>query len=83
MRKYQGEDKKADLIEVTCNKCAKKILVKNGIVIEGVFEIQYSWGYFSDKDGNRHSFDLCEKCYDEMIKTFEIPIEIEENKELI
>ena len=44
---------------------------------EGVFSVDYTWGYFSDKDGERHSFDLCESCYDELLRTFRIPAEIE------
>ena len=35
-------------------------------------------GYFSEKDGERHSFDLCESCYDDLLRTFRIPAEIEE-----
>ena len=45
---------------------------------EGVFSVDYTWGYFSDKDGERHSFDLCESCYDELLRSFRIPAEIEE-----
>ncbi|NLL92600.1 MAG: hypothetical protein GX225_00420 [Clostridiales bacterium] len=43
----------------------------------------YVWGYFSEKDGERHSFDLCEDCYDAMIKNFKIPICIEKRTELM
>ena len=42
-----------------------------------VFSADCVWGYFSNKDGERHSFDLCESCYDELLKTFLIPVEIE------
>ncbi len=45
--------------------------------MEGVFRVDYEWGYFSEKDGERHSFDLCEACYDKLLRSFQIPVEIE------
>lgn len=80
MRRY-GEKK--ELTEVICNCCRKNLEVKNGIVVEGVFGVQYAFGYFSNKDKDVHKFDLCEKCYDEWIKTFQIPVEIADNTELL
>ena len=50
---------------------------------EGLFHSEYSWGFFSNKDGERHAFDLCEKCYDEWIGSFMIEPEIDEESELI
>ena len=82
MRKYSDETKK-DIIEINCNKCGRKVIVDKGIVKEGVFSITYGWGYFSKKDGETHSFDLCEECYDELIKTFNLPINIVERNEIV
>lgn len=82
MKKYLDEAKK-DLLEIYCNKCGKKIDVNNGIVKEGVFSITYGWGYFSNKDGETHHLDLCEECYDELIKSFTIPINIVERNEIV
>lgn len=82
MRKYNDENKK-DLLEIYCNKCGKKITIDNGIVKEGAFSITYGWGYFSKKDGETHSLDLCEDCYDELIKSFNIPINIVERNEIV
>lgn len=82
MRKY-SEEIKRDLLEITCNKCGKKMKLENGIAQEGVLSIAYGWGYFSEKDGQTHRFDLCENCYDELIKTFLIPIDIEERNEIV
>lgn len=79
MRKYSENVLKT----VICNKCGKKIIVDNGIILEGVFSVDYSLGYFSEKDGEVHSFDLCEDCYDEMVKGYKIDIEIIDNNELI
>ncbi|MGN0382822.1 MAG: hypothetical protein ACI4DS_01025 [Eubacterium sp.] len=69
--------------KLVCNKCGKEIKVVNGIVKEGVFMIDYDWGYFSHKDGERHSFDLCEECYNLMISEFKFPATRKENTELI
>lgn len=77
MRQYQLKERK-ELQKIQCNKCGKEIFVENGFSREGVFSVDYTWGYFSNKDGERHSFDLCECCYDEMIRSFQIPVEIEE-----
>ena len=49
---------------------------------EGCFTVDYTFGYFSRKDGTRHRFDLCEDCYDKMIGQFEIPVEEDEETEL-
>lgn len=63
--------------KIICNKCGKEILINNEIAEGDVLCVQKRWGYFSEKDNERHSFDLCEECYDEWIATFQIPIEIE------
>ena len=82
MRKYDDNIEK-DLLEIYCNKCGKKILLEKGIVKEGAFSIDYGWGYFSRKDGQNHSLDLCEDCYDELIKSFKLPINIVERNEIV
>ena len=73
MRVY-NEDK---LVEVICNKCNRKITVENEIIKEGVFSVDYKWGYFSKKDNQIDRFDLCEDCYDELIRSFCVKIETE------
>lgn len=82
MRKYLDNDNAA-LTAVICNKCKKELLVENGILKEGCFDVNASFGYFSKKDGQIHSFDLCEDCYDDMIAGFGIPVESLEAKELL
>lgn len=78
MRQYQKETKEVKSVQkIICNKCGKEIPVSNGRETEGVFYVNYTWGYFSEKDGERHSFDLCEACYDTLLKGFRIPAEIE------
>ena len=48
MRKYKMQTEK-QLMELSCNKCGRKIPLKNGVPQEGVFQGQAVWGYFSEK----------------------------------
>ena len=73
MRKFEDENK-SKLVTLYCNCCGKKMKVENGIIHEGAFHVELSWGYFSNKDGEVHQFDLCEECYDNVIKNFKIPV---------
>lgn len=68
--------------ELFCNQCGKKLKMENDILKEDAFEAKKQWGYFSKKDAVLHSFVLCEKCYDEMISNFVIPVKITEVTEL-
>lgn len=82
MRIYFDDDKK-ELVSVICNRCKKELVVEKGMIKEGVFCGDTQFGYFSNKDGMKHFFDLCEECYDKIISEFTIPVETEEVKELI
>lgn len=82
MRIYSDDNRK-ELVSVICNQCKKKIKVENGIVKEGCFCGNSQFGYFSNKDGMRYLFDLCEACYDKMTAGFAIPAQEEEAKELL
>jgi len=77
MRKYRVQEAK-ELEIIICNKCGKEIKVHNDVPEEDSIEIQKRWGYFSKKDNEEHAFDLCEKCYDEFVADFQIPIEVKE-----
>ncbi len=66
-----------------CNVCAKEIQVNHGIVKEDVFEAVKEWGYFSKYDLEVHKFNICEECYDALIASFKIPIQIENKKEVL
>lgn len=46
-------------------------------------KIEKNWGYFSNKDGTCAKINICEECYDEMVKGFQIPPTVEENTELL
>lgn len=77
MRQYQIKETK-EINKIVCNQCGKEIEVIAATPREGVFSVDYTWGYFSDKDGEKHSFDLCESCYDKLLSSFQLPAEIEE-----
>lgn len=79
MRVYEKEKIK----EIYCNKCGKKIEMKNEVLQEDVLQVDKVWGYFSKKDGIKHSFDLCEDCYDRIIESFKYPITEAEETELL
>ena len=68
---------------VVCNCCGKKLVVKEGMIREGVLTINHAWDFFSEKDGEVHHMDLCEECYDEIISGFRIPVDVEEQTELL
>ena len=80
MRVYE---EKKELTEIVCNACGKKMLVENGILKEECIHIAHDFGYFSERDGETHSFDLCEDCYSKIIAGFKLPVESEERKELL
>ena len=65
-----------------CNGCGRKLRVENNILREDVFEGKKQWGYFSKRDGEIHSFLLCEACYEDMVKKFAIPPVVTEATEL-
>ena len=72
-----------EIEKVFCNACGKELLVENGIVKEGCFHVEYTFGYFTDKDGTKHKWDLCEDCYDKMVKNFAIPVDVKDESELL
>lgn len=78
MKQYKKIESEEQVVETMyCNKCGKAIVVENNILKEGVFQGVISWGYFSDKDGETHEFDICENCYDTFVKSFTVPVNIQ------
>ena len=80
MRKYKSN---GELETVICNCCGKKLVVKDGIMREGALNVEHAWDYLSEKDGEIHRFDLCEECYDELLRNFRISVEVEEIREFL
>lgn len=62
--------------EVYCNCCGNPI-TRTAIIDTHMdyVHIEKEWGYFSCKDLTRHSFNVCEKCYDKWTDSFAIPVE--------
>ena len=81
MRKYDEQNNQ--LIQVICNQCQKEMKVENGYLKEGCFAANVVFGYFSNKDGIRQQFDLCEECYDKLVKQFAVPVDESPNNELL
>lgn len=82
MRKYLDANKNT-LDKIVCNQCGRELKLENGMVMEGVYQGDVRWGYFSERDGEHHSFDLCESCYERLISGFLIPVAAEEQTELL
>ncbi len=82
MRKFTNKNKE-EIKSVYCNLCGKQIKIEKGIVKEGVARVEQHWGYFSEKDGQNHSFDLCESCYDMLTEKFVLPVAVTQENELI
>ncbi|NLL80061.1 MAG: hypothetical protein GX234_09820 [Clostridiales bacterium] len=82
MRNYTDERKK-ELREVICNQCGRTFQAENGIVKEDCIHMDIVFGYFNSRDGMNHHFDLCEACYEKMIRAFRIPVTEEEETELL
>ncbi len=66
-----------------CNCCGKPLKEENGILKEDAFEATKEWGYFSSRDMEVHHFNLCEECYNKLIESFVIPIEIRKKLEVL
>lgn len=69
--------------KIICNCCKKVILEQNGIPKAEYLHVEKQWGYFSGKDGEKQEFDLCEECYDMLVRSFQIPVKSQEVTELI
>lgn len=73
MRQYHRIIKETqELDTIVCNGCGKRIPVIKGVPAEDVLEVEKRWNYASGKDNQVHRFELCETCYDEMVRHFRI-----------
>lgn len=70
--------------KIVCNVCGQLLCEETQRIAEKDWlTVEKSWGYFSDKDGERHRFCICEECYDKWVKNFSIPVEVSEETELL
>ncbi len=61
--------------DILCNKCGESLIEgkdSGGEGVYGLVDAYVSTGYFSPAlgDGNTYKFDLCERCLNELFKTF-------------
>lgn len=69
---------------VYCNCCGRKICTEEKKEKTSFLTIEKEWGYFStEKDGEIHRMDICEECYDGLVKSFVIPPEIRKMTEYL
>lgn len=66
---------------VLCNVCGREIETKAVTGREDYLFVRKEWGYFSHKDGDIHSWRMCEGCYDKFVSSFAVPPEAEETTE--
>lgn len=69
--------------DIICNCCKKVIWEKDAIPQTDYLHVEKEWGYFSDKDGEKQEFDICEACYDKWILSFQIPVKVQEVTEFL
>lgn len=79
MKQYNN---KKQLVKVICNCCGKEYAAQNNFVKADFLSIHKTWGYFSQKDGIRHEFDICEACFDKLNQNFLIPVTESEETEM-
>ena len=69
---------------VYCNCCGRKICAEGQQDKTSFLTIRKEWGYFSQgKDGQVHSLELCEACYDVLVQTFSIAPKVEQITEFL
>ena len=66
---------------IYCNRCGRRLEGTDLLPGEEGLHIEKSWGYFSGKDGESCSFDLCEECYDRITASFAVPPKVSEDME--
>ncbi|MCI8280910.1 MAG: hypothetical protein HFI76_04250 [Lachnospiraceae bacterium] len=69
--------------EIICNCCGAQIKRTEEFFIQDYLHIIKEWGYFSEKDGKRQEFYLCEACYDRITGEFLHPVTTVEVTELV
>ena len=73
---YNDERKEEN--EKKCNVCGQLLNNKTDYI-----EVKKEWGYFSNKDTQIHEFKICERCYDRIVKQFEISPKVTEKSEIL
>lgn len=67
MKKYK-KVLKNEISDVICDVCSRSCLKSPGVPYSSEFaSLNAEWGYWSRKDGQNASLDLCEDCFDKII----------------
>lgn len=61
------------VVDVICNKCGESCRPHAHAINFEHANVDVSWGYDSGKDGDHDHWDVCERCYDEIVATFKLP----------
>ncbi len=70
--------------KLVCNLCGQILWEETQrIAKKDWLAVDKSWGYFSNKDGKKHRFCICEECYDKWVESFFIPVEVSDETELL
>jgi len=83
MKKTKNIKVNREVVEdIICNKCGQSLLVLDEGIKDysGLIEYEIIGGYCSPvfADCSKYTFSLCEKCLNELFKTFKIPAYQEE-----
>ena len=54
---------------IICDACGREIRRNKYNEFEEFYHIDKKWGYHSNKDGQHDSYDICEDCYDKMLRS--------------
>ena len=60
--KILREVMKEEVVDITCDICGNSC-AKCGLEYA---ELRSNWGYDSKKDGEQHTCEICETCYDKL-----------------
>lgn len=63
-----------EIEKVFCNACGNEIEKNADGYFMDFLHVEKQWGYFSNRDGDTHSFDICEACYNHIIKSFALHV---------
>jgi hypothetical protein len=58
--------------KIICNCCGEEIVKNAHGYFEDYIHIDKTWGYTSQKDGEKTNVDICEKCWTKIEKSFKI-----------
>jgi len=57
-----------------CNVCGASIKKLDRGFFEDHLEVEKTWGYGVPIDGEKHAFDICYACYENLLARFSISV---------